>query len=135
MKLGDIKGLGTKTQEKLEKLGIYDMNVDMNVTPYARPQECSNRTGVRKLQLLDDDLTALTFEMIDKPFEFSFLPNSTFEIDNANHIFELPQSSYNTLKILAKQMGVGGDDSWGAPVHDEFLIDGTQNLEFSFRIY
>ena len=117
------------------KLGIFDLNVDSNVTPYARPQECANRTGIRKLQIHDENLNSLTFVMMDKPFEFSYLPNSTMELDNAKHIYELPESSYNTLKILAKQMGVGGDDSWGAPVHDEFLIDGTQNLEFSFRIY
>lgn len=117
------------------KLGLYDIDVNSNLTQYARPQECANRTGVRKLQIHNDESAALTFEMIDTPFEFSFLPNSTYEIDNAIHIHELPKSDCNTLKILAKQMGVGGDDSWGAPVHDEFLIDGSENLEFNFRIY
>ena len=31
-------------------------------------------------------------------------------------------------------MGVGGDDSWGAPVLTEFCIDSSQDLEYSFMI-
>jgi beta-galactosidase len=31
-------------------------------------------------------------------------------------------------------MGVGGDDSWGAPVHDEHLIPANQDMEFEFVI-
>ena len=31
-----------------------------------------------------------------------------------------------------QQMGVGGDDSWGAPVHPEYLIDISRKLEFTF---
>jgi beta-galactosidase len=34
-----------------------------------------------------------------------------------------------------RQMGVGGDDSWGARTHPEYLIDVSKPLsfEFSFR--
>jgi beta-galactosidase len=31
-------------------------------------------------------------------------------------------------------MGVGGDDSWGAPVHDEHLIKANDTLTFEFII-
>ena len=31
-------------------------------------------------------------------------------------------------------MGVGGDDSWGAPVLDEYLIDSSKDLEYKFSI-
>jgi beta-galactosidase len=31
-------------------------------------------------------------------------------------------------------MGVGGDDSWGAPVHEEYLIDSSKDINFEFTI-
>jgi beta-galactosidase len=31
-------------------------------------------------------------------------------------------------------MGVGGDNSWGAPVHDEHLIHAGEDMEFEFMI-
>ena len=47
---------------------------------------------------------------------------------------ELPNHPYNYLRILSAQCGVGGDDSWGAPIHDEYLIPGDKKISFSFRI-
>ncbi len=32
------------------------------------------------------------------------------------------------LRMLAGQMGVGGDDSWGAPVHDRYQLDAAREL-------
>ena len=32
------------------------------------------------------------------------------------------------------QMGVGGDDSWGAPVNKKYLISSTDDIDFSFII-
>ena len=31
-------------------------------------------------------------------------------------------------------MGVGGDDTWGAPVHDEFLLSSADSYQLSFMI-
>lgn len=31
-------------------------------------------------------------------------------------------------------MGVGGDDSWQARVHDEFMVDASRNISYSFII-
>ena len=68
------------------------------------------------------------------PFELSVLPYSAYELENAMHIEELPQINYTWVRIIAKQMGIGGDDSWGAPVLDEYLIDSSKDLEYKFSI-
>ena len=47
---------------------------------------------------------------------------------------ELPNICYSWVRIAAKQMGVGGDDSWGAPVHDEFRINSEKNMTLEFVI-
>ena len=56
------------------------------------------------------------------------------ELENALHIEELPKVNYTNVNIIGKQMGVGGDDSWGAPVLDEYLIDSSKDLEYKFSI-
>ena len=48
--------------------------------------------------------------------------------------YELQQSDATWIKVLAAQMGVGGDDSWGAPVHDEFLVSSADSYQLSFMI-
>ncbi len=65
---------------------------------------------------------------------FSALPWSPSEIENALHPTELPPVHFTWVRI-GLQMGVGGDDTWGALVHPEYLIDNTRPLEirFSFR--
>mgnify|MGYP000833827941 CR=1 FL=1 len=48
--------------------------------------------------------------------EFSALPYTPHELENAMHPYELPQVHYTVVRVAKQQMGVGGDDSWGAPV-------------------
>lgn len=36
------------------------------------------------------------------------------------------------IRAIGEQMGVGGDDSWGANVHPEYIPDVTQPKEFTF---
>ena len=36
------------------------------------------------------------------------------------------------VRAALAQMGVAGDDSWGARVHPEYRIDVGQKLEFQF---
>ena len=62
------------------------------------------------------------------------LPYSAYELEAASHREELPRPHYTWLRVLAAQMGVGGDDSWGAPVHGPYLIPSDRPLEVSFTI-
>ena len=54
-------------------------------------------------------------------------------VENAKHDYELPPVHYTVVRAALKQMGVGGDDSWGAKTHPEYLIDVSRDLEFKFR--
>ena len=76
----------------------------------------------------------IKFSATDKTFEMSALPYSSYELENALHLQDLPEQNYTWVRIAAKQMGVGGDDSWGSPVHKEYKIDGTKPLEVKFII-
>ena len=116
------------------RLGVFENTAMNNMSKYLIPQECGNRTGVRWVKVTDDNGKGLCFKYGEKPFELSVLPYSAYEIENAMHIDELPKVNYTWVRIIAKQMGVGGDDSWGAPVHDQYLIPSNEDIDFSFKI-
>lgn len=108
------------------KLGIYDTTAAEEMTPYLIPQECGNHTDVRFLSVTDDEGEGLCFTCAEGHMEASVLPYSAYELENAAHIYELPKPHYTWVRLLAAQMGVGGDDSWGAPVHDEYKLPAGQ---------
>lgn len=116
------------------KTGIYEGFVKNNLTPYSVVQACGNRTKVRWVKLKTNKDSGLLFEAINQEFEFTALPNSEGEMDAAYHAYELPDYNYTFFNILAKQMGVGGDDSWGAPVRDEYLISAKNPISLDFVV-
>lgn len=116
------------------RLGIYQNTAGESMSGYLVPQECGNHTGVRWLEVTAEDGCGLRFEALGQPFEASVLPYSAQELDAAAHREELPVPHYTWVRILARQMGVGGDDSWGAPVHPQYRIPSGENLEVAFVI-
>lgn len=114
--------------------GVFTTKVSDNLTPYLIPQECGNRTGVRYAKVTDDEGHGLLIAAKSGTFEFGFLPYSAYEMENAMHVDELPNRNYSWIRVMAGQMGVGGDDSWGAPVHEEFRLNASRDMELSFEI-
>ena len=116
------------------RLGVYTLTALENFTKYLNPQECGNRTGVRYVNVYEENGAGLTFTATENPFEMSVLPYNAYELDNAMHRDELPDPTYTWVRIAAKQMGVGGDDSWGAPVHKEFKINSEEAMSLEFIV-
>ncbi len=116
------------------RLGVFESTAADNLSGYLNPQECGNRTGVRYLKVHNGKGKGLSFTKTDTPFEASVLPYSAYELEHALHLHELPASAYTWVRIAAKQMGVGGDDSWGAPVRSEYLIPSDKPLTLEFVI-
>ena len=112
------------------RLGIWEYGAEENYTPYLLPQECGNRTGMRWAEVTDDRGHGLKLWL--NGGEFSALPWTPHELENAAHGYELAPVNYTVLKMSSRQMGVGGDDSWGARTHPEYLIDITKPVEFEF---
>ena len=116
------------------RLGVYTLTALENFTKYLNPQECGNRTGVRYVNVYEENGAGLNFTATENPFEMSVLPYNAYELDNAMHREELPDPSYTWVRIAAKQMGVGGDDSWGAPVHKKFKINSEEAMSLEFIV-
>lgn len=117
------------------RLGVYSYQAADNLSAYLFPQECGNRMDIRWVEVTDADGQGLRFETEGVPFENSVLPCSAYELEAATHREELPKAHYSWVRILESQMGVGGDDSWGAPVHEEYRLssDIDRNIKFTIQ--
>ncbi|MDP4084432.1 MAG: glycoside hydrolase family 2 TIM barrel-domain containing protein [Bacillota bacterium] len=116
------------------RLEIFKNRVTDNISGYLMPQEYGNRTGVRRVKIKDANEQGINISSLGEPLECSISPYTAFELEHARHHFELPNIYYTVVTVAGKQMGIGGDDSWGAPVHDEYLLHAEEDISFEFMI-
>jgi len=116
------------------RLDTFTSTADDNFSGYLNPQECGNRTGVRYVEVYNGEHRGLRFACTAQPFEMSVLPYNACQLTDALHREELPAPDSTWVRLCAKQMGVGGDDSWGAPVHQEYKIPADQPMTLEFTV-
>ena len=121
-------------RKKGAKLGIYSNLVKDNIARYMVPQECGSKEEVRWAKITDRKGRGMLFEMDPEngPMMFSALPYTPHEMENAMHPYEFPEVHYTVVRVAKGQMGIAGDDSWGARTHEEYLLDASKPMEFSF---
>jgi beta-galactosidase len=102
-------------------IGIYTAKVDDLWTPYIEPQESGNRCDVRWVTFTSPDgygLRAMGMPRVD----FSAWPFAMEELERRKHPAEIVMSPDITVNVDDRQMGVGGDNSWGARPHAEYRL-------------
>jgi beta-galactosidase len=127
-------------------VGLYESTVADQYIPYIRPQENGYKTDTRWLTLTDDNGNGILVSG-DPLICFAALNNihDDFESPGKLSQYRKDAKSANThtvdvkprdlvnLNIDLGQMGVGGDDSWGAPIHKQYRLL-EKKYEYSFRI-
>jgi len=117
-------------------VGLYTMPVADIYFPYVRPQENGNRTDIRWAAITDSTGTGLLFK--GKPLlevtahhnimeDFESPVRTVGRMVNGQkvinrHTCDVVPRDLTSVNIDFKQMGVGGDDSWGARTHDEYRL-------------
>ena len=61
-------------------------------------------------------------------------PYSMADLETATHDIELPKRDYVTVNPVGFQTGVGGDTSWGLPVHDQYRLKRKGEYGFAFTL-
>lgn len=114
----------TYRDRKHAKLGIWSTDAFADHAPYLMPQETGNHEEVRWAEITDGHGHGLRVNRAAgaDPFAMSLQPYSSFMLEEAQHQDELPVPKHMFLRVLAAQMGVGGDDSWMSPVHPQYQI-------------
>lgn len=110
------------------KTSVYEAEV-ADLPEYLMPQECGNHADVKLAAVLNEEGRGLRFS---GDFYISALPYTPHELEHAGHPFDLPEVHYTYVRLSLMQMGVGGDDAWGALTHPEFLINVEKPLDFTF---
>ena len=120
------------------EVGVYSMPSDSLFHPYARAQESGYRTDVRwisqtnkngvGLMVFSESLLSsgvLHFGMDKLEFDRNATEN--------NHGGSIQNEDMIWWNIDYKQMGVGGDNSWGAKTHQEYTLP-YQGYRYTFTI-
>lgn len=116
---------------------LYESTVSEQYFPYIRPQENGYKTDVRWLKLTDESGNGILFDGLPQ-LSFSALHNSIGDLDQGNkhnyqHTNDIAPKEEIYVAIDMKQMGVGGDNSWGAKPHPQYLIPAG-DYSFKFRM-
>jgi beta-galactosidase len=113
-------------------VGIYRSTVDELWTPYVEPQENGNRTDVRWVTFTN--ASGVGLRAVGMPtLYFSAWPFPMSELERAKHSAEIRIRKEITVNLDHLQMGVGGDDSWGAQPHAEYRLP-AKPYEYRFRL-
>lgn len=108
-------------RKKGARVGRYSGSVDEQYVEYSQPQENGNKTDVRWLALVNE--RKIGMQVVGRPlFNFSVRNYLDEDLDDAAHQYELVKRPFVTLNLDLQQMGVGGDNSWGARTHSEFRL-------------
>ncbi len=135
-----------RDRKTASEVGMYESTVADQYTPYIRPQENGYKTDTRWLLLTNDEETGLLITG-DPLICFSALNyiHDDFESPGKLSQYRKDAKSANThtdgikprelvnLNVDSGQMGVGGDDSWGAPIHIKYRLQ-ERRYEYSFRL-
>ncbi|MBJ6367486.1 glycoside hydrolase family 2 TIM barrel-domain containing protein [Snuella sedimenti] len=118
-------------------VGEYEASVSDLYFPYIRPQENGNRTDVRWVSFTNGEGHGIEVLGVDL-FNFSahHQYNDDFDAGESKqqrHTTDIKKRDLVNINIDYKQMGVGGDNSWGHMAHKEYQIQ-PRDLIYSYII-
>jgi beta-galactosidase len=125
-------------------LGLWKTDVLKAWHPYSQPQGTANRTGVRRAAFTAGKQGLMIVSTDGQPLEIEAYPflQSDIEVLGADepeqnqnaprHPADIPLRGLITLSIDHRQMGVGGENSWGAWPRPQHLIEAEGTYEYSF---
>ncbi|WP_103355504.1 glycoside hydrolase family 2 TIM barrel-domain containing protein [Amycolatopsis sp. CA-128772] len=115
-------------------VGRYSSTVADQWTGYIRPQENGNKTDVRWVALTGKHGSGLLVsgEPLLEINASHYTPEDLSA--GALHDYQLTPRTDVVLRVNHKQMGVGGDDSWGAQTHDAYKLFADRDYAYTYRL-
>ncbi|MFO8001289.1 MAG: glycoside hydrolase family 2 TIM barrel-domain containing protein, partial [Marinilabilia sp.] len=130
-------------------VGLYSGSVSEQYHPYLRPQENGNKSDVRWMKISDAEGDGLMFEgrkllevsahhNVLEDFESIYRSNGKYpegiDIEDVQrHTYDVKSRDLTSVDVDLKQMGVGGDNSWGATTHEQYRLT-DKSYEYGFVI-
>jgi beta-galactosidase len=124
-------------------VGLFNGSVADQYWAYIRPQENGNKTDVRWVAITDATGNGLLFKGLPL-LEVSAHHNILEDFESSGptvgwiqqgvknrHTTDVKPRELTSVNIDFGQMGVGGDDSWGARTHEQYRLTGKE-YKYSF---
>tara|TARA_B110000240_G_scaffold122630_1_gene136897 strand:- start:459 stop:1457 length:999 start_codon:yes stop_codon:yes gene_type:complete len=117
-------------------IGLYNGSVWDQTFQYVRPQETGNKTDVRWMAVSNGKIGLMakgdpTFDGSVHQYPYNDLDHVRYGQKHGKLDIQ-PKDQVDWL-IDYKQMGVGGDNSWGARPHDQYTLN-PKPYSFSFML-
>ena len=133
------------------EMGLWKGKVWNQLHNYSRPQESGNKMGIRWMSLTNGQGIGWNASTQSSPLSMSAWQLAMEDLDfvagakgaesasglvpvTSKHGADLLPRNFITWNIDFKQMGVGGDNSWGRLVHDEYTLPANRRYQYSFRL-
>ncbi len=119
-------------------VGHYKSTAREQFVPYVSPQENGYKTDVRWVVLSDAEGNGLAVmagvgNLLGMSALRYTVEDLTQEKRGTRHPVDLVERDFVELNVDLKQMGVGGDDSWGARPHPQYTLP-AQDYSFQFLL-
>jgi beta-galactosidase len=117
-------------------VGKYKCKVNDLGFAYIRPQENGYRTDIRTVSFTDDKGFGIRFEGYGQPVCFNARYNTDYDFDpglskKQQHPIDIDPRRELYINIDLKQLGLGGDDSWGArPMQQYRMLDDVYSYSY-----
>jgi len=132
------------------QIGLWKGTVWEQMHPYSRPQETANKTEVRWMSLTNEQGFGWMAMTPSTPLSMSAWQLDMEDLDyvagkkgsasasglvpvTSKHGADLFPRNFITWNIDLKQMGLGGDTSWGRMVHEEYTLP-VKEYRYSFQL-
>lgn len=127
----------TYSDRQSAPVGVYAGSIEDQYFNYSEPGETGNKTDVRWAAIENQTGAGLLVAASGPSLlNINALPYSTSDLESAKHGWQLPRRDFATLNIDHRQMGLGGENSWGArPLPPHTLPFGRYEYEFRLRPY
>ena len=118
---------------KSAKIGLYNDIVSDEMVNYLQPQENGAKTDVRYLEIKNENGEGIKISGVPT-FEFNISKYHPEDVEIADHFYKLKPLNKTVLRIIYKQMGIGGDDSWQALPHPEYILNPNKIYTLTYEI-
>lgn len=133
--LGRGPGENYRDRNTGSPLGKWACDVKEAWYPYVEPQETANRTDIRWSEFTNAQGRGLRFQPIDGQYvEMAAYPFLQSDLQGTHHPSDIPLRELVTVQIAHMQMGVGGENSWGAWPLPKYQLPANREYRYAFAI-
>ena len=116
-------------------VGQWACKVEKAWYPYIEPQETANRTDIRWSEFTSAQGRGLRFQPTDGQLvEMAAYPFLQSDLQGTRHPSDIPLRDLVTVQIAHAQMGLGGENSWGAWPLKKYQLPADHEYRYAFAM-